>query len=196
MSFALYSLDVAGGSLALSPLPGRSGDPEGDLAVVLAWRPDLVLTMTERPEMAARGAAGLGGRLAAAGVAWLHLPVADYGVPEGATADRWPDASRRARAVLARGGRVLVHCHGGCGRSGMAALRLMVETGEPAADALARLRAARPCAIETAAQMAWAADAPPDERPDPGAPTGAAGADPTVPDAAGNPPSPDAPQPD
>jgi len=57
---------------------------------------------------------------------------------------------------LQGGGRVLIHCRGGCGRSGMAALRLMIESGEEAGAALSRLRALRPCAVETEAQMAWA----------------------------------------
>jgi len=38
----------------------------------------------------------------------------------------------------------------------MAALRLMVEAGEDANDALLRLRSIRPCAVETDAQMIWA----------------------------------------
>ncbi len=59
-------------------------------------------------------------------------------------------------ARLAAGGRIALHCMGGCGRSGMLALRLMVRAGEAPEAALARLRAARPCAIETAAQLAWA----------------------------------------
>ena len=50
----------------------------------------------------------------------------------------------------------MIHCFGGCGRSGMAALRLMVEAGEDADEALERLRAVRPCAVETDAQLRWA----------------------------------------
>jgi len=57
---------------------------------------------------------------------------------------------------LQTGGSVLVHCKGGCGRSGMAALRLMVEAGEDPHLAFARLRDVRPCAVETEAQLAWA----------------------------------------
>jgi len=38
----------------------------------------------------------------------------------------------------------------------MIALRLLVERGEDASSALARLRAARPRAVETDAQLAWA----------------------------------------
>jgi hypothetical protein len=41
----------------------------------------------------------------------------------------------------------------------MIALRLMVEDGEAPDAALARLRAARPCAVETNAQMRWATGA-------------------------------------
>ena len=39
----------------------------------------------------------------------------------------------------------------------MALMRLMVEAGEDADEALERLRAARPCAVEREAQRAWAA---------------------------------------
>ncbi|MBR9844091.1 MAG: protein phosphatase, partial [Rhodobacteraceae bacterium] len=51
-----------------------------------------------------------------------------------------------------------VHCFGGCGRSGMAIMRLLVEMGEEPEAALARLRAVRPCAVETEAQRLWAAN--------------------------------------
>lgn len=64
-------------------------------------------------------------------------------------------------ARLARGERIALHCLGGCGRSGMIALRLMVLSGEAAGRALERLRAARPCAVETEAQRVWASREPP-----------------------------------
>ena len=38
----------------------------------------------------------------------------------------------------------------------MAVLRLMIEAGEAPEVALPRLRAVRPCAVETEAQMTWA----------------------------------------
>ena len=42
--------------------------------------------------------------MAEAGVAWLHLPIADFGVPSGETLAAWPAASVQAREVLAAGG--------------------------------------------------------------------------------------------
>ncbi|MGL4279465.1 MAG: protein-tyrosine phosphatase family protein, partial [Albidovulum sp.] len=86
-----------------------------------------------------------------------HLPVADFAAESTALAEGWDAVSGEARAVLAAGGRVLIHCMGGCGRSGMAALRLMVEAGEAPEAAMVRLRRARPCAVETGDQYDWAA---------------------------------------
>lgn len=153
----IAELAVGGGVLGIGPMPGRGGDYARDLAEVLAWGPGLVLTMTTLEELAAKAAADLPQDLGEAGVAWLHLPIADYGVPSGEALEAWPTASARAGAVLAVGGKVWVHCMGGCGRSGTAALRLMVEAGEDPRAALERLRAVRPCAVETPEQFEWAA---------------------------------------
>jgi protein-tyrosine phosphatase len=91
--------------------------------------------------------------LLAAGIGWLHLPVTDFGVPEGMD---WAGVHNETRSVLANSGRVLIHCFGGCGRSGMMVLRMMIAAGETGDAALARLRQIRPCAVETDAQLAWA----------------------------------------
>ena len=93
------------------------------------------------------------------GTRWVHLPISDFGVPDGETARLWPGISARILRALSGGGRVLVHCRGGCGRSGMVALRLMIEAGEAQDEALLRLRRIHPRAVETGDQMAWAMDA-------------------------------------
>lgn len=152
--FVIATLPLRAGLLALSPLPR---DP-ADRAALAAFAPDLVLTMTERAEMATLGAADLPEWLAAQGIDWRHFPIADFSTPP-AGAD-WATPSAQATAVLARGGRVLTHCRGGLGRSGMVALRLMVEAGEAPMAALARLRSVRPGAVETSAQLAWATGLP------------------------------------
>ena len=157
MALAIAELPVGGGVLAISPMPGRGGAYAADLATLRAFAPALVLTMTKLDELASRQAGSLPQDLDRAGIGWAHLPIADFGAPDGTTAALWSDAAAQALAILAAGGRVLVHCMGGCGRSGMAALRLMVEAGEDPAAALARLRKVRPCAVEAPEQFAWAA---------------------------------------
>lgn len=154
--FEIAELAAGGGMLGISPLPGRFTPYPQDLDAVLDWSPGLVMSLTRQEEMHRHGTERLGADMRAAGVAWRHLPVADFGVPCPEVSALWPEASRAARGCLADGGRVLAHCYGGCGRSGMALLRLMVELGEDGPGALARLREVRPCAVETVMQMSWA----------------------------------------
>lgn len=153
--FVIADLDAGGGRLGLCPMPGRGGDYAGDLAAILRWGPAMAVTMATAGELAMT-APGFRADLAAAGIGWRHLPVADFAAESVALARGWHDVSAEARGVLSGGRRVLFHCMGGCGRSGMAVLRLTVELGEMPEAALARLRRARPCAIETEEQYRWA----------------------------------------
>ncbi|MDO6584043.1 protein-tyrosine phosphatase family protein [Salipiger sp. 1_MG-2023] len=152
----LHALPVAGGILAISAIPGADGDLAGDLSHLADWRPSVVISLVTVAEFETLGAGRLASFVADHGARWEHLPVVDFGTPDAAFEWRWAVLSRAILKALAGGGRVLVHCRGGCGRSGMLALRLMIEAGEAPDDALARLRAVRPCAVETAAQLRWA----------------------------------------
>ncbi|MBE9638242.1 protein-tyrosine phosphatase family protein [Salipiger mangrovisoli] len=156
----IHALSVLDGILAISPLPGSGGDFPGDMEHVTEWRPAMVITLVTRAELEAAGAAALGIHVEDHGSRWVHLPIPDFGTPPDEMLRRWPEVSAQARQALSGGGRVLVHCRGGCGRSGMVALRLMIEAGEATDEALARLRHLRPCAVETEAQMGWALQAP------------------------------------
>ncbi len=151
--FVIHDLPVGGGHIAITRMPGRGGHYDADFARLLSWSPAMVMTMTTQAELDREGVGTFGADLARAGITWLHLPVADLGTPEGLA---WPLVREKALAVLAGGERILVHCFGGCGRSGMMVLRLMIAAGEAPYAALARLRQVRPCAVETDAQMAWA----------------------------------------
>jgi protein-tyrosine phosphatase len=151
MGLTIAEINVGDGRLAISPMPGRGGNYTGDLADVLAWQHALVISLTTQIERDAI-APDLPADLARHGTAWRPFPITDFSTPESG----WPSLSPLIHAELAKGGRVLLHCMGGCGRSGMIALRLMVEAGEDPDTALIRLRAARPCAVETEAQRLWA----------------------------------------
>ncbi len=155
-ALVIYALSAGQGSLAISAMPGREGDYAGDLQHIHDWQPGLVITMTTDAELVEYGARHLGTDIQGMGSRWAHLPVADFGAPPPEIQDRWSKVGESARAALAGGGRVLVHCKGGCGRSGMIALRLLVEMGEDRFEALNRLRAVRSCAVETKGQLQWA----------------------------------------
>ena len=154
----IYGVEAAPGMVGVSPMPGLFEGVEADAAAIARWGAGLVLTMTGQGELERAGVHGLDRALAAQGIAWRHLPVDDWGWPSDTVRALWPEAAAEAHAVLDAGGRVLAHCRGGCGRSGMAALRLLVERGEAPEAALARLRAVRSCAVEAQGQFAWAAE--------------------------------------
>jgi protein-tyrosine phosphatase len=155
--FAIHVVMLpGGGQIGLCRMPGQGGAFAADLAAMAAWSPRIVVSLTEAQELAAHGAAGIGAALAAQSTAHRHFPIVDYGAPEAGDA-AWAALAAHLHAALDSGGRILVHCMGGCGRSGMIALRVMVERGEATEAALERLRAVRPCAVETAGQLAWAA---------------------------------------
>ena len=155
--YLIANLPLGRGMIGIAPMPGRGGNFSGDLTKIISWGADVVLSMTGWHEMEFAGASAMGEDLEAARRALAAL----------ARHRSWGAFSRDLRTLaggvggghraLDGGGRVLAHCYGGCGRSGMALLRLMVEAGEDVDTALARLRSVRPCAVETTAQQAWAA---------------------------------------
>lgn len=157
--FIIHALPVAGGILAIAPMPGRGGHYAEDMAHLHDWRPALVITMLSLAELRATGRQAIGAELQDMGTRWMHVPVPDMDVPGPEADEAWHMASTAALSALQGKGRVLIHCMGGCGRSGMAALRLMVEAGEAPGKALERLRAVRPCAVETSDQLKWASKA-------------------------------------
>ncbi len=155
LSIATVSLEN-GGRLGICRLPGLSGDLASDVRAIVDWKPRIVVSMTEQAEMDRYGSGNLAALLAGASIEWRPLPIRDYGEPQGSSRDAWPGLAARLHEVLDDGGAILLHCRGGQGRSGMIALRLLVERGEDTSGALARLRSARPHAVETDAQWGWA----------------------------------------
>jgi hypothetical protein len=151
MRLTIAELQVGQGKIGISPCPGRAGFYQADLIAVRHWNPSLVVTFITYEELDRVGPR-LGFDLEGADICWAHLPTPDYGLP----GEGWGHISTAVHCELEDGNKVLLHCMGGCGRSGSAALKLMVESGEAPEAALTRLRQVRPCAVETDAQYQWA----------------------------------------
>ena len=86
----------------------------------------MVISMTTRVEHVILGVENLGTDIQGLGSRWFHMPVEDYQTPTEEMDEHWQHISTMARQAM------------------------------PAEAALSRLRALRPCAVETDAQMAWA----------------------------------------
>lgn len=133
-------------------LPGeRDRDLESDLAVIADWGATTLLSLIEPHEFEALGVTHMS-RVLPAGIAHYVLPIVDGAIPSGTWERAWANIGPQVRERLALGERIVIHCRGGLGRTGMVAARLLVEFGEVPVLAIRRVRAARPGAIETRRQ--------------------------------------------
>lgn len=158
-----------GGLLGITFCPGKK-QPDGltgqwhrdldlDVAALSRWGCRLLLTLVEDHELRELQVEGLPDVVQRAGIDWRWLPTPDGSAPGDLTP--WRPVLDRMRALLTEGARVAVHCKGGLGRAGTAAAMILIEEGVSPVDAMARVRAARHGAIETAAQERFLLAYPP-----------------------------------
>jgi ADP-ribosyl-[dinitrogen reductase] hydrolase len=81
-------------------------------------------------------------------MAYFHLPIRDTDIPGPEFEQAWKSAGAELRRRLLAGEKILIHCKGGLGRTGMIAARLLVELGLAPDEAIRRVRRARPGTIE------------------------------------------------
>lgn len=111
-----------------------------------------VVTLMEQDELRFLKVDNLGEAVRRAGMELFLLPIKDVSVPDRHFENLWTSSGRELRCALSDGRKVLIHCRGGLGRTGMIAGRLLVELGEDPTSAIERVRSARPGAIQTTAQ--------------------------------------------
>jgi ADP-ribosyl-[dinitrogen reductase] hydrolase len=155
----------AGGCLGITFCPGKHSDSvfgrpwrrdlDTDIRAIVDWGAAGVISLIEPDEMRRLGVSRLGDAVVAAGLQWLHWPITDLSAPDGRFAAGWAREGPGVLAGMQGGQRWVVHCRGGLGRAGTVAAYMLVQTGVPPGEAIRRVRAARPGAIETAAQVAW-----------------------------------------
>jgi protein-tyrosine phosphatase len=158
----VVEVPTGGGLIGMTLCPGRrdrlslngawARDLEADLDVVRAWEPAMVVTLVEEHEFRGLGVPTFRAALLERGLDWRHLPIPDAGVPDAAFEDAWERVGAEVRSALRGGGRVLLHCRAGLGRTGMIAARVLVELGMVPSEAIRAVRAARPGTIETREQ--------------------------------------------
>lgn len=150
------------GLIGMTICPGKKGesvygaawdrDLVTDLEAITSWGADCVVSLMEDFEFAMLGIPDFAAIMAAQPFDWLHLEIRDADVPDHRFETAWPTARARVLAILERGGRVLVHCRGGLGRTGLVVARLLVKQGMAAEEAIRLTRAVRQGTIETIAQ--------------------------------------------
>lgn len=127
-----------------------------DLDAIRDWGAAAVVTLVEAWELDRYRVPRLGAEVRARGMEWFHLPIVDGDTPRAPFDDAWPAAGPVLRAHLQAGRRIVLHCLGGLGRTGTVAALLLAELGEAPEAAIRAIRQARPGALETAGQVAYA----------------------------------------
>lgn len=131
------------------------GDWDRDLGVdvdeMLAWGCTAILSLIEDHEIEelqiTHVTEVLKGKMA-----YYHLPIIDGSIPDTAGESAWVTIGAELRQRLIEGQKIVIHCKGGLGRTGIIAARLLVEFGEDPESAIRRVRAARVGAIENSLQ--------------------------------------------
>lgn len=147
------------GRLGLTLCPGKKDpsrswdrDLREDILAIRAWGASTVVSLIEDHEFRLLDIENLEQEVRANGMDWMHLPIQDVDVPDHRFEDAWVLAGAELHKRLDAGDRILIHCRGGLGRTGLVAGRILVERGSDPRTAVHRVRAARPHAIETVAQ--------------------------------------------
>lgn len=140
--------------ILITPCPGRLRRDLGlDLDQLRLAGAEAVVTLVEPYEFKMLEVPDIRLQTERRGMAWLHCPIPDFEEPGAAFEEAWAKAGKQARGILKAGGKLGVHCHGGLGRAGTVASRLLVELGVATPEeALLRVRSARPGAVQTRQQ--------------------------------------------
>jgi atypical dual specificity phosphatase len=122
--------------------PGLCNSVDNDLKYLAQQHVDALVTLTTTPTDAVL--------LAKYGIEGIHIPIVDYTPPSLAQMQLYV---AELTDVFNENGKVVVHCHAGCGRAGtMLAVYFVAFEGMTADDAIDHIRDLRPCSIETSAQ--------------------------------------------
>ena len=161
----IIGMTLCPGKVLNSPYSGAWRRDLGvDLQAIQAWGASAIVTLMEAHELIAFKVPDLHDRISD-GMEHYHLPIIDGGIPDHEWERGWTVNSQKIRAILKEGGKVLVHCRGGLGRTGLVAARLLVEFGMDPNQAILTARKARPGAIENGAQEAYVRRQKPVEAP-------------------------------
>ena len=85
-------------------------------------------------------------------IAYYRLPIVDGAIPDASGEAAWAMIGPDLRQRLVDGEKIVIHCKGGLGRTGIIAARLLIEFGEDPENAIRRVRTARKGAIENVTQ--------------------------------------------
>ena len=130
-------------------------DIDKDLATIRAWGASVLISLIEAHEFVELQVPELPRVCRRYDLVWHGLPMVDGSIPGVRWENRWKEVEPSLYQTLRAGGRIVIHCKGGLGRTGLLAARILVEFGMSPSEAIKQVRQARPGAIETVEQETY-----------------------------------------
>lgn len=164
VDFVELSGPADAGQLGLTFGPGKKGasyhsaggwnrDLQQDLdALVERFGMTVLVSLMEDHEFESLHMVELFHEVEARGKRLIHYPITDVSTPPPGSMEDFADLIWEIERLLVEGEAVIVHCRGGMGRTGLVAAAVLTALGQPASEAIASVRRARPGTIETKQQ--------------------------------------------
>ncbi|AOV09932.1 TPA: tyrosine-protein phosphatase [Klebsiella michiganensis] len=151
--FDILTLDN-GARLIFTPCPGTRGVSLADsLKSLKEAGAQAVITMMTLAELSENQADALPSLCADLHMDWFHLPVQDSCAPEEPFEQAFAREKKSLLALVRSGGTLVIHCHGGSGRTGMMAAVLMLESGYQPAQVKKQVQLIRPKSLTSPVQV-------------------------------------------
>jgi protein-tyrosine phosphatase len=156
MSHPTWQLDLETGALVLTPCPGTKGvELQASLEQLKQQGVEAIVTALDDTELATKDVSALGELTQQLGMKWFQIEIEDDCAPNEDFAAKWQQASPELHAILARGGKVAMHCMGGSGRTGLFAAHLLLEKEWALEDIVREVQALRPGAFTKPVQVEY-----------------------------------------
>ncbi|WP_440886942.1 cyclin-dependent kinase inhibitor 3 family protein [Vibrio sp. WZ-1] len=156
MSHPTWQLDLETGALVLTPCPGTKGvELQASLEQLKQQGVEAIVTALDDTELATKDVSALGELTQQLGMKWFQIEIEDDCAPNEDFAAKWQQASPELHAILARGGKVAMHCMGGSGRTGLFAAHLLLEKDWALEDIVREVQALRPGAFTKPVQVEY-----------------------------------------
>ncbi|MDU1953271.1 MULTISPECIES: tyrosine-protein phosphatase [Enterobacteriaceae] len=151
--FDILTLDN-GAKLIFTPCPGTKGVSIVDsLKSLKEAGAQTVITMMTMAEMTEKQVDTLPSLCAEHRMDWYHLPVEDSCAPEEPFAQAFAQQKDILLGLVESGATMVIHCHGGSGRTGMMAAILMLELGYAPAQVKSQIQLIRPKSLTSPVQV-------------------------------------------
>jgi len=156
------TIPLSKGAIGLTFCPGKKQagsltggwdrDIDADIKAILEWGADTVISLLEAHEYRELQVYDLRQKLWRE-FNWLSMPIQDKGIPTQAFIRGWNKELPYLKMHLDRGEKVLIHCKGGFGRTGVVACMLLMAYGHSVENAVAMCREVSEGAVENDVQL-------------------------------------------